>query len=119
MKKVTSLLALILCVLMLTVSFASCANMDKYEDNLGSDYKIEIYGKVVDDDYGIQKMILATNTKTSEFVMIAQCRSNRKAKDFAENVDELYKSFGVFEVEIKGKFVFFGSEDAIKDALGK
>ena len=119
MKKVTSLLALILCVLMLTVSFVSCANMDQYEDNLGSDYKIEIYGKVVDDDYSIQKMILATNTKTSEFVMIAQCRSNRKAKDFAENVDELYKSFGVFEVEIKGKFVFFGSEDAIKDALGE
>ena len=118
MKKVTSLLALILCVLMLTVSFASCANMDKYKDNLGSDYKIEIYGKVVD-DYGIQKMILATNTKTSEFVMIVQCRSNRKAKDFSEDVDELYKSFGVFEVEVKGKFVFFGNEDAIKDALGE
>jgi hypothetical protein len=131
MKKVTSLLALVLCVLMLTLSFASCANMDKYEKNLGSDYEIE---EVEEDeieelfegldldakDYGVKKAISAINEKTFKTVVIFQCGSSAKAKDLAKELEDATEVLGALvEVEVKGNFVFLGNEDAIEDALDK
>ena len=130
MKKVTSLLALILCVLMLTLSFASCANMDKYKDNLGSDYEIETaedeemeaFMKMLDLDaekYGVEEMVSAYNKEAQISVMIIKCKNTSAAKDLVEEFEKVIEESCEGKAENKGSFVFVGDEDAIKDALGK
>lgn len=130
MKKVTSLLALILCVLMLTVSFASCANMDKFKDNLGSDYEIETAEEeemkafltmlgLDADDYDIEEMAMATNKEDFSSVLIVKCKNTSTAKDLEKEFKELAEDSDEGEIVRKGSFVLVGDEDAVKDALGK
>ena len=115
---------------MLTVSFASCANMDKYKDNLGSDYKIETADDdemeaflalmgVDADDYEVEELVYAVNEDDFSSVMIIKCKKMSGAKDLAEEFEKIAEDSDEGEIVRKGSFVLVGDEDAVKDALGK
>lgn len=133
MKKIVAfLLAVCLCV-----GLCACASMDSFKDNLGDNYKktildeddLEGYAELLGldaDDYKIKSALEATHKKKGTGVVIIECGSAELAEELADDAEDmveyLTKSYGsayTFGHAIKGRFVLFGEENAIDDALGE
>ena len=131
-KLIVMLLALCICL-----GLCACASMDKFEENLGSKYKIEKlddddledYAELLDldvDDYNVIDAMEATHKKSGIGVMILECGSASDAEELAEDgevmvelLESYYSSKYSFDSVAEGRFVLIGEEDAIEDALGK
>ena len=131
MKKIIALLLLI-CTFALCL--VSCASMDKYEDNLSKDYDIEIpddddmlnmafkdITHLDAEDYEIENLLYADHNEENYVVYILECKTSSKAKELAKDLEKLIEEYdsNYTDVVRKGKFVFWGYEKAINDALGK
>ena len=129
MKRTISAILAVLCVLALTLTFTSCATMNKYERNLEkADYSIEslsdsdiedLFDEIdLDaDDYGVKKVIYAMNDEW-DIVMIIKCRSIIDAYKLKIELEDVNGSVADM-IQVKGSYCFVGSDDAIADALGK
>ena len=127
MIKLTSLLLLVaLCVGVL----ASCG-VNSYEKRLDkAGYTVEVVNKddlkamnekldalEEDDDieYKLKAFLSAIDLEDGKYVEVAKFGSKKQAKAFAEKRIE---GLGMYEkVEVKGKFVVYGTEDGVKDAM--
>ena len=132
MKKIISILSLI-CIF--TLCLASCASLETYEENLGSDYDIEIASDdeidelakefgVKADDYGISAVMYAKKTQGGYYAYVIQCESSGAAEELVEDLayvvgimDAAY-SFDV-EAVADGKFVLVGNADVVAAAMGE
>ena len=140
MKKFIALFLMLACVLTLTLSFTSCASIDKFTYNLGDDYAIFVYtaddeiellfeeifdSKFDKNDYGVKKVIEAEDGRY-DWVVIFECKSFISAKKFAKDIENDYikeiEDASIEydgEVQRKGKYVLFGNKSAVNDALGE
>lgn len=124
MKRVLSLVSLLLVLVMCVFMFASCG-MNSYEKRLEkAGYEVEVADKdeleeinEEAEDYKIKGMLVAT--KGLNTVTITKFGSSKQAKEQAEDAQDYADSIPGFTVEIKGKYVIAGTEDAVKAALGK
>ena len=122
-----------LCLLLGIVCLVSCASLENYEKNLGSNYKIEHLGlenedleSHIDDwgvsvnDYTIEDAILAeTIDGEYDWVIIIQFASSEEAEKFENDTSDYLSSDEYVQTQVEGKYVLCGEHSAVEKALGK
>ena len=119
MNKITRLTSLVLLVVLCVSVLASCGGVGSAEKKLEkAGYTVvavedEYIEKANDarDDYKIKAAITAYDAESSEYVSVIKLASKKQAKAYAEEIGS--------GAEVKGKTVIYGTEAAVKVALGK
>ena len=126
-------IALLIIIITLTFVFASCASLDSYKDNLGEDYKTELYDKdeiedladrfdIDEEDYEISAVMYAKDRDKGYYAYFIECGSSVEAAELVkelEDVVDLMDSVYSFDVKAvaDSNFVLIGNADVISAAL--
>ena len=126
-------LALLIVIITLTFVFASCASLDSYKENLGADYKTDLYDydeiEELADDFDIDKevyeisaVMYAKDRSHGYYAYFIECGSGNQAEALVSELQDVvklmnkYYSFTV-EAIADSKYVLVGHSDVIRVAL--
>ena len=121
MKKFTKILAVCMLVVMVAMTFASCGvlSIDLYKsaEKLA---KKDYYCEISNDDGEL--WLEAEEDDGDNWVEIIKFDSVDDANDYLEEIEDEMNYYGDHEEDVtygrKGKVVYWGTVDAVKDALG-